>query len=377
MIILSVTIVILNTACLLITTTSSKLRSNPSSVLLISLLSLHLFQGCVVIPCQIGELHMSNHILSVLSQALFTTANCGICIHVLTIAIDRLLAVKLLASYKNQVTKKRMTISIIFVWVYIIITSSIPFLTNGNTALIYHETSTWRYYIIIINMVFPSAAIIVIYTMVFQTMKEKYKVNPLQDSIKSKTNLNTISSPFEVPSTLLVSPQHVMTPPPSTSDSPKIMAIVSALKQRNETDNGKLSAPSQFCDHRLKSIVNRFKSNKKVEDKVIKKSIKTTFKIMLSYIVMWVPCITYKLINTATGLKHSGNTKSLTEIIIYTVAFLDSIVCPVVYCYYNYAFKSEYKKLKRRKTGKSQHINLTIMTPVLPSRTLQQGQSKF
>ena len=131
--IVSIMAVLLNTLCVFIIASSKLLQQKRSSIFIFSVLALHMIQGLLVIPFYAAKKAGTSNPTSktvICDGFRFTymITFYGSCVNVLLITIDRLLAVILLTAYKQIVTRKRVIIAAVCLWIYVLMLCLIPFL---------------------------------------------------------------------------------------------------------------------------------------------------------------------------------------------------------------------------------------------------------
>ena len=134
---LAIITILINAVCICIISKSKPLLQRPSTYFILNLLTVHLIQGLVVFPfyaakkSNIESLQWGQVICDGFRFSYMLTFYSAI-YGVLLIGLDRVLATCWVWQYREVVTKKRVLISIIFVWIYIIVLCVIPFLHHDN-----------------------------------------------------------------------------------------------------------------------------------------------------------------------------------------------------------------------------------------------------
>ena len=202
---LAVVAIALNSLCIHIIWTSKSLNSKPSSLFLLNLLSIHLIQGLFVFPLYAGKklkpedcfwLRFVNNGFRLTYMLTFYGTSIG----VLLIAADRFLATYWLNYYKPRVTRLRVKICLIAVWIYIIALCLIPFDTpsypkhsdtnSSNVATtiatnqtevfsskrrcvkyIYIQQDAWVLFMLVVNTALPYVIIILCYVYIIHRLK--------------------------------------------------------------------------------------------------------------------------------------------------------------------------------------------------------------
>lgn len=165
-IILSVTMIlvfILNSFCILVILRNKKLRENPSTILTVNLLVMHLIQAVFVMPFYAAKRYLNNSSIICDGFRFFYLVTFYIaCFNVLLISLDRFLAFKLKMKYKTTVTCKRVLMILAIVWVYIIALCCVPF-AYPKSKCHYNPNPTWVVFMLLANCFVPCVVIILIY----------------------------------------------------------------------------------------------------------------------------------------------------------------------------------------------------------------------
>lgn len=177
-IILSITSIIvvpLNALCLLVIGCSKYLRTKTISIITSGLLSMHLLQGVFVMPFYALKRKYESKLYCVIFRFTYMITFYGTCMLVLIISIDRLLATKLMTAYRIRVTNKRVSVTILFSMIYIIMLSLIPFL-NQNQQCLYNPQKEWVLYMLFVNCALPYFLVVLIYICIVCRIKSSLQI---------------------------------------------------------------------------------------------------------------------------------------------------------------------------------------------------------
>jgi len=316
--IMSFVIVLINGGCIILIYSSKVLRQKRASIFVTSILTLHLLQGCFVIPFYAAK--KSHREKSVAERKLicdgfrltYMITFYGACVNVLLIGGDRLLAVKLMTFYKIFVTRRRAIVATISMWTYTVLLCLIPFIPQSESKFCeYNQQDEWTIFMLFVNTLFPYVVVIASY--VYITVK--------LDRIAQKTN-SYITHQEEV--------------------SPQVQKRSRAL-----------------------STFTMFKFNKSRENeaerernKNIRRVTKLTFIIILAYGLTWAPSIFYyTLLKVAPSIFSeeylSSTAESYVTFFIKFITFFDALFTPIIYCYFHNDFRREFERYWRnlRKRG--------------------------
>ena len=308
--------VTINVLCIFIIVSSKLLWEKRSSIFIFSVLMLHMIQGFLVIPFYAAKKagtsnSTSKTIICDGFRFTYMITFYGSCVNVLFITIDRLLAVILLTAYKQIVTRKRVIIAAVCLWIYVIMLCLIPFLPQkqsekSTSTCSYNPQKEWTIFMLFANTVFPYVIVIVTYTYIFimfykkKVKRQTKKCNPINGDVNKSEVMNGFC------------------------------ARVSSQKNVNMS-----TLEMKRC-------------------KEMQKITKITFVVVLIYGITWAPTIIYYLLihlNSSHSHHHSSS-KGYTSFIIKFITFFDAIAAPIIYCYYHDDFKQEFNKLFRQRRSK-------------------------
>ena len=185
--IISIVITIINSLCIYVILTTKKLREKPPMIFIVNLLVTYLLQGVFVVPAyavyRSGDYSESSfpYICDVWRLTYMITFYV-MCVNVLLIAIDRLLATKYALSRKIRLTSERCKILCCLAWLYIILLCLIPFVplkrskSLENSKCHYNQPREWSIFMLLVNSALPLALNLGIYVYIARTMKQNSKV---------------------------------------------------------------------------------------------------------------------------------------------------------------------------------------------------------
>ena len=219
MVILSILTTFLNSSCMVIITKSKTLMKRPSTLLILNLLAVHLFQGLFVFPFYTAKKMRLESLLSrqvVCDGFRFTymTSFYASVMAVFLVTIDRLIATRFVLRYREIVSKKRIKLMILLAWIYVLVLCSLPFeihdkqsttqididttnTTNGgaNRSLMsqwrtakvchYNQSQEWTIGMLVANCAVPYSLIIVFYCRILS------QINVIQLKTERSRSLTT------------------------------------------------------------------------------------------------------------------------------------------------------------------------------------------
>lgn len=212
LVVLSLAAIGLNSLSIYIITSVKTLWKKTSNLLLLNLLVVHLFQGIFVFPFYAGKkIKMDFEPAQFFGNGFrftYMLTFYGTCLGILCIAVDRFLATYLLTKYRTVVTRKRVSVGLILLWVYIIALCLIPFVdVKGpeykvkfdpitNTTIrkekpkfyVYQQQREWTLFMLIFNTAVPYVLIILCYVYIIVRLQRMgaYSTSTVQKST-SKT----------------------------------------------------------------------------------------------------------------------------------------------------------------------------------------------
>ena len=282
--ILSAAAAFINILFIFIICKSRKLRAKSSTVFIVNLLVTHLIQALLVIPFFI----MKRQAIDLEKKKIvcdgfrfsFALTFYGMCLHVLIISIDRLLAVKLLTSYKLIITFNRSVYVTIAAWIYIISLCLVPFIPQGKSTCSYNPQNEWTIFMLLTSTLMPYVIVVMIYLFIYKKLDE-----------------------------------------------------IATRRKKHSTASTRSTAS--------------------IGDHVNRNFVKQSVIITSLYGLTWAPAVVYDLLSILvpsifpTTYFNSTLEEYITFFIVFTT-FLNSVVAPIVYGYFNADFKKEYKRTVRR-----------------------------
>lgn len=327
---LSVVSILLNSLCLYIKKQTPSLSKTASSILITNLLCIHLFQGIVVFPLYVGKKLKVSHTFWARFFAngfrfSYMLSFYGNCLGVLSISVDRLLAVVLLNHYKVYVSRRNIKRFLHFVAFYVLLLCIVPFFhahysnhiqqtgilqnvtsewslqnETGVVRLYYYEPSdAWTIFMLCVNCALPYLVVVSCYVFIL------HRLNSMNQTFTRKHD-------------------------------------TMELVQRN-TDH------QPTTDHRTNSIDVTSTNEERNRSKQI---LKITILVTIIYGVCWTPSIVYYLLMDicATCFPLHYRTSSHEEYVSFLVkflAFLNSTLTPSIYCFRHNEFRSSLKRIFR------------------------------
>ena len=223
----------------------------------------------------------------------------NVVMNVLLLALDRLLAVLLIQSYQNVVTKKTVIIVSVFSWLYMLVLCSLPFVpfrrsrSLQDSPCIYNQPRGWTIFMLIAHALFPFTTIIISYIII-------------------RKKLSTLRAYFE-------------------QSSNSFMTTM----ERKEREKDRREAAF----------------NNKIT--------KLLFLMILIYSITWAPSIIYYSIQQISPrayelfMSSHGNFRSQLErkvsFVIKYINFFDGVGAPIIYCYHHDEFRKEFKRIMCKK----------------------------
>ena len=162
-IVLSVAITVLNSGCLFVLL--SRKRQRPaSSLLLASLLIIHIIQGIIVIPFYtVKRWNIEGEPVCSIFRFTYLLTNYLSCITILLISLDRFVAIRFPLHYRVRAINSCVLKVMAGSWVYVLALCLIPF-WNSDDECIYNPSKIWSVVMLSWNTFTPFLIIIFIYT---------------------------------------------------------------------------------------------------------------------------------------------------------------------------------------------------------------------
>lgn len=298
LVILSITILLvasLNSICIYIIVRRKKLfQQKPSTLLVLSLLTMHLLQAFLVMPFYAfyeikGNLR-SSIVCTGFRLFYLITFYMGV-FNVFMISIDRFLALRLKTRYKNLITSKRTFIMFFCMWIYVIAICLIPF-ENNTKICAYNPQNQWILFMLLANCALPYMLTVVLYgyiLYVLQKYSSKLSNNDNRSINHSANNSNNI--------------------------------------------NGKKSRKSKKQSNTSNTRITR-----------------NTMILISTYGLTWTPSIIYftleELSPDVFPATYKGSTaEEYVFFFMLYIKFVEGIASPIIYCYLNGYYKRIIRKL--------------------------------
>ncbi|XP_066924189.1 G protein-coupled receptor 161-like [Clytia hemisphaerica] len=333
LVVLAVIATFLNSLSIYIIVTTRHLWKRNSSLLLMNLLVVHLFQGVFVFPFYAGKKVKQDFLPAQIFgngfRLSYMLSFYGACLGILLIAIDRFLATYLLTKYKTIVTRKRVKITLAVFWIYIIGLCMIPFIDTSGPQMktkfdnstnqtieyeakkfyVYNQQRVWVLFMLIVNTALPYVLVVMCYSFI------AYRLKSLQ--IYHPTNIGQ-----------------------------PVKKSKYAVNKTNETDELKPLRKKDVEKH--------------------KQVTKLTFILTLAYGVFWTPSIIYYPLKADCKSCFPENyedseLEQYVGFITKYLAFLDAAVAPLVYCFMHREFQKSLIRIK------SKLLKLPLPEPDVPS----------
>ena len=154
----------------------------PSTIVIVSLLLCHLAQGVIVIPSYIlkrvdfDEATLSKPVCDTFRLSYMLT-NYLVCLTLLLITVDRMLAVKKPLLYRSMMTNRKMVYTIICCWIYTVVLCCIPFIPESghNSKCSYIPQNEWTLVMLTCNTMLPFIVILYCYFAIFKSARRSRK----------------------------------------------------------------------------------------------------------------------------------------------------------------------------------------------------------
>ena len=293
-------VTVINIYCIAIILYCRKLHK-PAHIAILSLLVGHSIQGIIVLPVyayERSDIEKAKGICDVFRFSyLFTNYTC--CLSVLVISLDRFIAIKFPFRYQVGFTSKRMTRLLVFVWGYVFLLCTIPFLpSDRNDNCYYNPQKEWVLTMLFGHTLIPFIIIIFCYVVIYK----------------------------------------------------EITAVLRRRTARGVSSLGDI-------EEETRSIIERGHRNIKFRNQLNKTNV--TLIIVAAYVFCWGPSLFYYLLLTLCKSscfhknfhkKFSANfdessTKEITGFVIKFLTLFDGFLSPLIYCCTNHHFNTERKAL--------------------------------
>ena len=300
--VVAVLVTTINLFCLVVIV-CSKLMRKPAHLAISALVIAHLAQGLFVIPSYavkradfIHDIHHKGILCDVFRFSYLVTNYC-ICLSLLVITIDRVLASRFPFRYRHKVTYRRMMGVMGVVWIYVLLMCQIPFVPKDGhhkPGCKYKPQKEWVMTMLFGHTLLPFILILCSYIYIFKkTSIFSQQQEPVMSSNKS--------TKFDIASS-----------------------------------------------RRRSSGMNQ------------QRTFKTCFIIVICYVLCWGPSLFYYVLTNICkpcfpkDYKDSY-TEEIVGFVMKVLTFLDGILAPIIYLANNASFKVSVELVKKRISGQSKH----------------------
>ena len=316
--ILSILTILANSTGIFVISRTKELSKTPSSYLIRNLLTVHFIQGLIVFPLYVAKKHGVESV--VLYQFIcdgfrftFMVTFYMAVFSVLFIATDRFIAVVFTMHYREIVTKQRLLLCIVAIWIYITSISLIPF-KHSDVNINSNDTNV----AIVTNVTMPRKSSIV---------KCNYNQSELWTILMLGFNCLL---PYI---TMVIMYQY----------------IIFQLK--------KIERKAKIESSRFK--IEEINKNRKIT--------KVSLLLSIAYLVTWSPSVLYYILwcvcphTCFTDAYQYSKEETYITFAMKYLAFLDAIVSPVIYCFFSERFRYFVPCLKGDKT---KQLHLAHVKPI-------------
>ena len=381
--VMSVVIVVINAGCIYIINWSSILRRKTASIFVYSILTLHLLQGCFVIPFYAAKKSPAEK--SVTSRKFicdgfrlsYMVTFYGACVNVLLIGGDRLLAVLLLTSYKSIVTRQRAIIAVCSLWTYVFVLCMIPFAPEDGKFCRYNQQDEWTIFMLFFNTLVPYIFVTASYlyvTVKLDQMQKKTHVNEMKTNSTNNLGFNENNNENSHNND-----NHNTNNDNNNNNHSSNGNYLGTSINNNNTSNLSIHGHNNRSERRKSSSAFSLfafnnKKNKESEaerekTKNIRKVTKVTFIIILAYGLTWAPSIIYYILlkvapSIFTKEYNSSPAESYVTFFIKFITFFDAVFTPIIYCYFHTDFRREFDRFWQRFNKREDVIEIKDETTV-------------
>lgn len=336
LILLAVVAVFLNILCIYIIRTSKNLRDKPSSLLVLNLLVVHLAQGLFVFPFYAGK---KLKVASLFWGRVFANGFrfsymltfYGTCLGVLFISVDRFLAAFWFNKYKPRVTKRRVKLVLVLLWIYIISLCLIPFIPQEKT-----EISSKAGNVTKINSTLSINSTLLMNSSLQSNSTKKnrpqfYFYVQQKEWVVFMLCVNT-ALPY-----LLIILSYV-----------HIIHKLKIIENVRTGERGRSHSAITLIDRSGKEIELRKKDIRKYKEVTL-----LTFILAITYAVFWTPStIYYPILDMCKNCFPEDYDDSPLEqhigFIVKYLAFLDAVAAPLIYCFHHGQFRKSLLRMRSK-----------------------------
>ena len=369
LLILSAMSIIVNSFCIYIIKKTTSFHKKPSSIFVVSLLIIHLFQAVFVFPLYAAKkMKVKNFYWAQFfsNGFLFTylLSYYGVCFGVLNISLDRFLATYLLMKYKIYINFKNTLIVILMTWLYITLLCLIPFIPKSAK----HKSITADG-----NYTGDSS---------LTNMSTSYNINiQPKTTSSSRLNISSYSETFKGNHTISMAS-------PETKDKTKgqfyyyvpqnewtvfmlffnaalplgiiilcYMYVIYRLIELNKSQRQRKESTATFI-----STSGKIKAR---ELNRYTQATRLTMVLTATYSILWSPSIIYYTILSVCEVgcfvdnwDNSSTEKHIVYIIKY-LSFLNSLFSPLVYCFHHSELRTKFCIMQKQYVSNQSSITET------------------
>ena len=259
----------------------------------------------------------------------------------LHVSIDRLLATKFPFFYERYVTKKVAATVVLLSWIVVLVVDCVPFLPFGKKAdeegCTYVPTRVWSIAVIKVFNVLILAVVIVNYAFIWKTAA---RLTFKDEELRRRGFLmnSPALSPVSLRKDEMINNDSTFIDPVDSLTTPVSLTL-------SPTDNTQLS-PYTNTLFLFPSPTKQTSKPQKLRIALGMKATKTSFLLLLVYLVCWGPLGIFYLIDNYCDRCISRESRlSSARLLVKVVSFTSSVFLPLVYCWRTEAFSREVRKL--------------------------------
>ena len=295
-----------------------------------------------------------------------------LCGHILKVSLmlvsfDRLVAVKDPYRYKEIITKQLSIITITVTWAIVLIVDSIPFLPFGkipdDEGCTYVPKRAWGISVISLFNIIPFIIIAINYLFIWRvaakiTFKDFDQQQSVLKSTRSSANstdnlhnsvcivpsLNTLTFNLTNSSSLVDIQKETGQQKYGNKERNSTITFATILKEEVKEEE-KIRSHSSLVS--LKEKIVRSHEYSKKGSRMLRlalemKATKTSFMLLMVYVLCWGPLgIFYLIDNYCSNCISSDEERNLDRFVVKLVSFLSSVFLPLAYCWRTKEFRTE------------------------------------